>query len=288
MYSLSRLCECSMERLRSLGIDPNIPRKELSLLLSIQSTDVLLNLRQVFFEDLVSKDLGNEGDELVSRRSGGSRSLSVKLSEDICSLLYCFKNNSHIPRSIIKNGKRDKKYMEASRALSQSQASSSSQPATLINAPLTNQSISDRIALSSVMKELNTLKETVSTLKSEVSSLYKVKQVSRAPSTCHVSITCKVPCTAQELPSLLGCPVLNAVHVGAGLSWKVKIEKHCLYDALRSTSEKHSVRIWKTISLSFHLLLHLSRRPLVQCKGKYLLLHGTAEVTTTVYTIFMS
>ena len=38
------LCDCSMERLRNLGIDPNVPKTDLISLLSNQSTDVLLNL----------------------------------------------------------------------------------------------------------------------------------------------------------------------------------------------------------------------------------------------------
>lgn len=116
-----------MERLRSLGIDPNVPKTELLSLLSNQSTDSLLDLRQSFFEELVAKNLGNEGDELVGRRCTKTKSLSVKLSEDICSLVFCLKNNSHIPRSIVKNGKRDKSYLATSRARSQNQAPTSSQ-----------------------------------------------------------------------------------------------------------------------------------------------------------------
>ena len=65
------LCECSMERLRNLGIDPNVPKTDFISLLSNQSTDVLLNLRQSFFDDLVSDGLGNEGDELVGCRGSG-------------------------------------------------------------------------------------------------------------------------------------------------------------------------------------------------------------------------
>ena len=148
----------------------------------------------------------------------------------------------------MKNGKRDKNYLEASRALSvlsQSQVAASSQPAT-ISAPSTNRTISDQVALSSVMKELNMLKESMRTLVSEVSILHRDKAAAtRAPSTCHVSVLCKQPCSAHELPSLLGCPVLITVLLGAGLSWKVKIHKENLYNALQSSSESHSVHIWK-------------------------------------------
>ena len=80
-----------MERLRTLGINPNVPRSELISLLSAQSADTLLALRQAFFEELVSKDLAH-GDELVGcrcTRTGRGKPLSVKLAEDTCSLLHC-------------------------------------------------------------------------------------------------------------------------------------------------------------------------------------------------------
>ena len=51
---------------------------------------------------------------LAAAVAGGCKPLPVKLSEDICSLLHCRKKHSHIPRSIVKNGKRDKNYLEAS------------------------------------------------------------------------------------------------------------------------------------------------------------------------------
>ena len=44
---------------------------------------------------------------------------------------------------------------------------------------------------------------------------------------------------------LIGCPVINAVQVNAGLSWKAKIHKQCLYDALQFSSDTYSVRIWR-------------------------------------------
>ena len=104
------------------------------------------------------------------------------------------------------------------------------------------------------------LKESMRTLVSEVSILHRDKAAAtRAPSTCHVSVLCKQPCSAHKLPSVLGCPVLYTVLVGAGLSWKVKIDKENLYNALQSSSESHSVHIWKNnqskvISVPFFFL----------------------------------
>ena len=144
----------AMKRLRSLGVNPNVPRSELVSVLSTQSTNYLLDLKQTFFEELAATHLIREGDELVSRRCSKSKPLPVKLSEDICSLLFCLKNNSHIPRSVLKNGKRDRSYLEASRAhfQSQNQVPVSSQP-TPINAL---HDVPNQTALSGVMKEINT------------------------------------------------------------------------------------------------------------------------------------
>ena len=58
-----------MERLRSLGLNPNIPKAELVSSFSTQSIDFLLNLRQAFFEELVSQGLGNVQDKLVAEIS---------------------------------------------------------------------------------------------------------------------------------------------------------------------------------------------------------------------------
>ena len=62
---------------------------------------------------------------------------------------------------------------------------------------------------------------------------------------CHISVVSKVPCTATDITNLIGCPVLNAAQVYPGLSWKVKVSRHHLFDALSSSSETHTVRVWK-------------------------------------------
>ena len=78
-----------MERLRNLGIDPNVPRSEIIPLLSSQPTDFLLQLRECFFEELQLKGLVHVGDELVSRRcTSRGKPLPIKLSEDVRSLVY--------------------------------------------------------------------------------------------------------------------------------------------------------------------------------------------------------
>ena len=92
---------------------------------------------------------------------------------------------------------------------------------------------------------LNSLWNTVKSMQRELSALKDVAQPSRAVSTCHISVVCTVPCPASNLPSLICCPALTASKVRAGLSWKVKIHRHHLYEALFSSCETHSVRIWR-------------------------------------------
>ena len=142
------------------------------------------------------------------------------------------------------------------------------------------------VSLASVIKELNFLKETVRTLKGEVTSLHREKQTLRAPSMCHISIACKTPYTATELPSLLGCPILNTAQVGR--YWKAKIHGHCLYDALQSTSDTHSVHIWENNHpRQPPPLPSLSNSPsLIQGK-LYQLLHGIVEAITTANHTFL-
>ena len=123
---------CRMEKLRSLGLNPNAPKSELVPLLSSQPVDALLDIRDYFFAEATSSNLVPPGDELVSRRSvRGGKPLPQKLSEDVWSLMLCLKQNSVIPRSIVKNGKRGSSYLEASRLSSQSLPTPQSIPTPL-------------------------------------------------------------------------------------------------------------------------------------------------------------
>ena len=166
----------------------------------------------------------------MGRRCTRNQPLSIKLSEDVYCLLLCLKKNTQVPHTILINGKLCRSYLEASRARSESQVSSSmsSQPAAQLTP----------------MKEVNSLKDTVKSLKQDVSTLFNILS-SRIPSTCHIHSRVSEPCSEQDLSSLIGCPVINAVQVNAGLSWKAKIHTQCLYDALQSSSDTQSVRIWR-------------------------------------------
>ena len=57
------------------------------------------------------------GDVLVSHRlTRSGKPLNEKLSDDIWVLIQCIKGGMLVPRSILKNGKRDKSYLDASRS----------------------------------------------------------------------------------------------------------------------------------------------------------------------------
>ena len=51
----------------------------------------------------------------MSRRDTRKSQLRHKLADDITTLLHCLKNNSKVPRSLLKNGKRSADYLESSR-----------------------------------------------------------------------------------------------------------------------------------------------------------------------------
>ena len=118
-------------------------------------------------------------------------------------------------------------------------------------------------------------------LRSEVMSINNNTRATKAPSTCHIYVSCKTPRTAPDLPLLLGCPVLYASRVGSQFSWKVKIHRHSLYDALRSLTQFMSGAIIRSQNLPPPL--PPTQPPLLQrIKIKQLpSLLGIAEASTT-------
>ena len=83
----------SMEKLRELGIDPNVslPKSECLSALVTQSVEILLDLRTCLFNHADEKSLVTPGDELVSRRlTRSGKPLNEKLSDDIWTLIHCY------------------------------------------------------------------------------------------------------------------------------------------------------------------------------------------------------
>ena len=105
----------TMERLREHGIDLNTPTSEYLHVLVSLSLETQLSIREELFKSAATSGLTTGGDVLVSRRDTRKNPLRHKLADDITSLLYCLKNNSKVPRSLLKNRKQSKSYLESSR-----------------------------------------------------------------------------------------------------------------------------------------------------------------------------
>ena len=212
-----------MERLREIGLDPNSTRSECLDLLSTQSTNVLLNLRSALFSECHKSDLLHQGDELVSRRvTRTGKSLSVKLSEDISSLIISLKNQTAVPRTLLKNGKRDKSYLDSSRSrnISSTQllseclvstphhtapgSSSAAIPAAPLAVPPVTTAPLQQATLRGIVKDVNSLKDEVKSLKMDILALNKSKQPSPSLDSCHVCVICSDP----QFPKRLFLPSL--------------------------------------------------------------------------------
>lgn len=260
-----------MDRLQELGIDYNAPTSEYLPVLSSFPIHSLLSLREELFQSATSRGQTTEGDILVSRRDTRRTSLSHKLAEDTIALMICLKNNTPVPRSLLKNGKRSKDYLQHSR---QSQTELSSQltpssPNSLSQCPVSHPANSDSsrvlnpphsteptstnnsVRFSSLMREVNLLREDVNSLKRDVSSLARNCQAQPTTTfdTCHVKVyfpRCSSPVlNTAQVSHLLGCPILLVTQISAK-SIKVKIPKISLLDCLQSADPaSHLVYVWK-------------------------------------------
>ena len=117
-------------------------------------------------------------DSLVSRRDSRKKPLGIKLA-DVVSLIGCVKNSQVVPRSLLKNGKQSREYLDTQR---KSEAALSSEPSgTPLNpspTPLapssqpqiiqSSESVSESSRFMSIMKDLNLLKNAVSDLEKSI------------------------------------------------------------------------------------------------------------------------
>ena len=107
-----------MELFNSLKIAVDGPVSETLGALTSLSLDTSLTLREELFKQTLSLNLASDGDVLVSRRDSRKKPLGVKLAEDVVSLIGCIKNTLAVPRSLLKNGKRNKEYLDTQRTCS--------------------------------------------------------------------------------------------------------------------------------------------------------------------------
>ncbi len=136
--------------------------------------------RELLALDTIPEDL--KGIPLVSRRDSALRPLSKILSEDCWIICNCISNTSPIPRTLLKNGKREK-------ALVTSQPRSTMQECTVHSTPspissgsrlssqqptpaLVHACLTPHLMLTSLIaKELSTIREDITNLKSDVEYL---------------------------------------------------------------------------------------------------------------------
>ena len=266
-----------MERLRGLGIDLNAPTSEYLPVLVSLSLETQLSIREELFWSAVTSGLTTGGDVLVSRRDTRKNPLRHKLADDITSLLYCLKNNSKVPRSLLKSGKQSKNYLESSRNselaasqaistfASQANSSSASAPSSI---PITQTQLAvhpnNSMQHSSIMKDINLLRNDINDLKREITRLNHQNQASATIDTCHIKVYFPGPSTPVSDPvtvsNLLGCPSLQVTRISSN-SIKVKIPKSCLYKAMLSSDlTSHFVYIYleKSCQSTNHHQFYLS------------------------------
>ena len=250
-----------MDKVIQYGIDINAPSSEAIPKLISLPLHVLMSLREDLFAEALSQGLSSEGDALVARRDSRKKPLYIKLADDIVSLLICIKNGSILPRTLLKNGKRSKEYLNASRnveaKISQESSSLSQSPSFEVDS--INGSVSsfnNFSSLSSLMKDINLLKDDIKGLKSELSLLHRHCESSSSsslPSFCHVRVlftasNCPPFSNVSSVSALLGCPALQVTKV-SDFSLKVKIPKECLHSALLSGNiNSHHVQVWRHFS----------------------------------------
>ena len=111
----------------------------------------------------------------------------MKHAEDIICLLSCIKNESIVPRTVLKNGKRQKDYLNASRRANltlsqdptptqshnptptQSHRSHDFDPAAHGSTSSVTSTLSESVRAALIMKDVNLLKKNVDDLKRDVS-----------------------------------------------------------------------------------------------------------------------
>ena len=284
-----------MESVRALGVDINAPASESSTALVAASLSQLLSGRHELFSEATALGLTRDGDELVSSRDSRKTPLNKKLADDVITLLFCIKNKSLVPRSLLKNGKRCKDYLDASRRANIVENENDNSPSlpSLSSTSEDTQNVfdpqictlSDSVRTSIIMKDINLLKNHVNDLRKDIAILHRRNHPPSVPSTCHIRIilpgTNPISAVLLEtdgVSNLLGCPALTVVKISVN-TLKVKIPKECLYTALLSSQhDSHLVHIWKNklvkpistsqapctsqvclsyISQSYHLFLEL-------------------------------
>ena len=172
-----------MDSLNRLGISCHLIKSELLLALSSLSNQSLLEIRQALFADTIKSELAPDNRAMVTRSSTAANPLPTKLAEDIWTLLNCIKHKKTVPRTILKNGKRDRVTFKnsqlslidadqvTSHSLSDPYAPEQSSPLTETATPGAPDVSHSNFATSTLMKEMNIIKNEVRSLRSSINLL---------------------------------------------------------------------------------------------------------------------
>ena len=170
------------------GVALNVSKSVFIEQLRTRSISVLLGIRKSAFSKAISAGLANPKDILVGRKESAINPLNIKLSEDIWTIMHSIRNDTIIPRTLLKNGKRSKQEYEEPRVtrnipshstlvidsvdVCESNLASPCELSECLNqcvAPPTSSSVSNQF----FSRELNTLRNEVLNLKKEFFSFEK-------------------------------------------------------------------------------------------------------------------
>ena len=184
--------------------------------------DTLSGIRSCLFEECRENGLTHPNDVITRRKGSAINSESKLLGEDVLSLSACLQNQSVVPRTIIRNGKRDsaalnswrnsnkcRTEVNASRSAAASFSQSFMQEASIIDDHdsqpycLPNPS---SFASNIISRDINSLRAEVTTLKSQLSLLERhsdlgiIKNELQQMKSMLVDLSLKVsspPCTTE-------------------------------------------------------------------------------------------
>ena len=170
------------------GLHMNLPKREFIDILSLQPASTLKLIRTSLFT--VAKSRQNtipdevQGLSLVSRRDSALRPITTILSEDIWSISQAIGNNTSIPRTMFRNGKRSRQFlstapcptqepgppcpaqMESCTGISPSQSTGlDSQSSGVTSQP--SLPSATRVSDSLLIRELNSVKKELHTIKTD-------------------------------------------------------------------------------------------------------------------------
>ena len=174
--------DVSMDVLSKNGIAVNVPKNEFLSSLSALSVAKLKAIRNSLFTSAKSEKLTLEQAVLVNRRDTASKPITTKLCKDIWTLTDCLRHCKEVPRVLLRNGKRDLSTFEASQSetVTEPEDSAGLTPSDTHTPPpkrtcdrSSHSELPPRgnFAISTVMKEINTLKNEFQDLKSTLCTL---------------------------------------------------------------------------------------------------------------------